>query len=143
MRIEHSITIAAPLQRVWALTMDVENWPRYTPTMTSVECLDEGPLAVGSEVRIKQPGQGAKVWAVTVLEPESRFAWSSRFMGSTMTATHQLAADGDATTNTLIVDIEGRLAPVVGLLLRAPIRKSLRKENEGFKAAAEKSTAST
>jgi hypothetical protein len=55
MRIEHSIEIDAPVERVWGLTIDVESWPGFTPTMESVERLNSEPLAVGSRVRVKQP----------------------------------------------------------------------------------------
>lgn len=137
MRIENTIQIDAPLARVWALTMDLKRWPAITPTITAIERLDEAPLTVGSKVRIKQPGQRAKVWTVTAIEPERLFAWSARVMGTTMTATHHLAAAAGGTTNRLTIDIEGRLAGLVGVLLRGPIRKALAKENAGFKAAAE------
>ena len=63
MRIEDSIDIAAPVERVWELTMDVESWPQLTPTITSVKRLDHGPLAVGSAARIKQPAQAERCTA--------------------------------------------------------------------------------
>ena len=47
MRLEHTIDINAPIDRVWDLTLDVEALPNLTSTMTSVERLDDGPLAVG------------------------------------------------------------------------------------------------
>jgi uncharacterized membrane protein len=138
MRIEHSIEIAAPRARVWALTMDLERWPEITPTITHLERLDDAPLAVGSRVRIKQPGQGARIWTVTALDPQERFEWSARLMGTTMTATHQLSEAPGGTTNRLVIDIEGHLSALVGRLLRRPILGALRLENAGFKAAAER-----
>ena len=137
MRIEHSIEIAAPVERVWDLTMDVESWPEHTSTITSVERLEDAPLAIGSTARIKQPAQPTRTWTVTALEPKKRFAWATKTMGTTMTGSHYLAPTEHGTRNTLTVDIEGPLAPVVGLLIRRPIRKAITTENEGFKAAAE------
>ena len=75
MRIEHTIDIAAPAERVWALTVDVESWPELSPTMTAVERLDGGPLRVGSTARVKQPGQRAKVWTVTAVQPGRPVPW--------------------------------------------------------------------
>ena len=138
MRIEHTEQIDAPVDQVWDLTLDVESWPTFTPTMTSIRRLDDAPLGVGSAVSIKQPGQRERVWTVTELEPNRRFAWSTRAMGVTMTGAHQLAESGGGTANTLTVDLEGRLAPVVGALLRGPVRKALVAENQGFKTAAER-----
>ncbi|MEQ8718118.1 MAG: SRPBCC family protein [Acidimicrobiales bacterium] len=137
MRLEHSIDIDAPLDRVWGLTLDVESWPEHTPTMTSVQRLDTDEFDVGSKVRIKQPGQAARVWTVSELQAEERFAWSTRAMGTKMTATHELRPAGSTTTNTLIVDIEGPLSGIVGRLVRRPILSAIRTENEGFKTAAE------
>ncbi len=143
MRIQHSIDIDAPTERVWALTIDVETWPTLTPTITSVERLDAGAMAVGSQARIKQPAQGAKIWTVTRLEPGRHFEWVTRLMGTTMTGRHELSPRDTGTRNTLTVDIEGLLAPVLGLLLRAPIYNAIAKENEGFKRAAEQRHAAT
>jgi len=137
MRIESVLNIDAPVERIWGLTLDVESWPEHTPTMTSVERLDQGPMAVGSAVRIKQPAQRERVWTVSELEPSSRFAWSARFMGTTMTATHALVPSVSGTTQTLSVDIDGRFSRLVGALIGRPIAKALATENLGFKTAAE------
>ena len=137
MKIQHSTQIDAPIERVWSLTVDIESWPEITPTVTSVERLDTGALMIGSRAELKQPGQGTKVWTVTELERGRRFAWSARLMGTRMTGRHLLAEEADGTRNTLEIEIEGKLAPLVGLLLRWPIGRALRQENAGFKAAAE------
>ena len=137
MKIEHEIEISAPVERVWGLTMDVEAWPSFTPTMTEVERLDEGELAVGSRARIDQPGQSPRVWTVTELEPERRFAWSTRALGVSMIATHDLIRTENGTRNLIAVHLPGLLGGVLGTLLRRPLRKALAAENEGFKKAAE------
>lgn len=141
MQIEHGIEIEAPIGVVWELTEDVEAWPTISPTMTEITLLDPPPLAVGSRARVKQPGQRARVWTVSELEVGRRFAWSSSLLGTTMTGIHQLDGDDRATTNTLIIDIAGPLAPLLGRLLRRPILAAITAENEGFKAAAERSAA--
>lgn len=138
MKIQHSIKIDAPIDRVWDLTMDIEAWPDHTPSMTSVERLDEAPLAVGSQARIKQPGQATRVWTVTALDPRKHFAWSTTAMGMRMTGSHHLEESDGSTINTLTVDIEGPLTPVMGLIIRRPIRKAIEQENEGFKGWAER-----
>jgi hypothetical protein len=81
MRIKHSIEIAAPVARVWKLTLDVEKWPDLTPTITRIEWLSEPPVRVGCQARIKQPGQRAKIWTVTEFEPERCFTWATRSLG--------------------------------------------------------------
>ena len=138
MRIRHEVDIEAPLDKVWDLTLDIEAWPTITPTMTSLTPLDDVPLAVGSKVRIKQPGQRARVWTVTALDPRRRFAWSTTMLGVTMTGAHHLAATSIGTRNTLTIDLDGALAPVVGTILRWPLGRALARENEGFKTEAER-----
>ncbi len=138
MAISHELIIDAPVERVWNLTMDVEAWPDTTPTMTAVERLDDGPLQPGSRVRIRQPGQPARVWTVTALEPESLFVWETRAAGLRMIASHRLAAAGDGRCrNTLGIELAGPLAGVVGRLLGRRLLKTIATENEGFRRAAE------
>jgi uncharacterized membrane protein len=138
MRIEHTIEIDAPVERVWEVTLDVESWPEHTPTIESIERLDDGPVTIGSQARIKQPGQRAKVWTVSALDSEKRFAWSTKAFGTKMTGDHLLEATDEGTTrNTLAIEMHGGLAPVVGALLRRPILAAITKENEGVKSAAE------
>jgi uncharacterized membrane protein len=137
MKFENSIDIDAPIERVWALTVDVEALPAVTPTVTTAERLDNGPLRPSSTVRVKQPGQRAKVWTVTAVEPDHRFAWESRLLGTRMTASHTLAARGTGTSNRLILDLSGPGSAVVGRLIGRQISKALATENASFKRVAE------
>jgi uncharacterized membrane protein len=137
MKVENTIRIDATESRVWALTLDLEAWPRYSPTMTEVTRLDDGPVGVGSRARVKQPAQSAKIWTVTELEPEKTFTWTTRAMGMTMVATHEVEATAGGTLNHLRVEATGGLSSILGPLLKAPIAKAIAQENQGFKRAAE------
>lgn len=137
MRIQDSIAIEAPVEVVWRLTEDVERWPDMTPTITSVERLEPGPLGVGSTARIKQPGQRPTVWTVTEHEPCRRFVWGARSLGLRMTALHTLAETPGGCTNTLAVELGGPLAVLFGWLGRRRLAKVLATENAGFKREAE------
>ncbi len=137
MKLENVQKIEAPVDTVWALTEDVERWPAITPTMTTVERLDDGPLAVGSQARIKQPGQGTRVWTVTRLEPGRLFAWSTKALGTQMEGSHHLEADGGGCVNRLGLEITGGTAGVVGRLLGRTLLKAITTENEGCKKVAE------
>ncbi|MGH8967792.1 MAG: SRPBCC family protein, partial [Actinomycetes bacterium] len=41
--LRHTVSIAAPPERVWAVVIDVEGWPERLPTVDAVERLDAGP----------------------------------------------------------------------------------------------------
>ena len=103
---ENTTEIDTPVDAMWAITLDVDALPDISPTMTAVERLTPGDLAPGSEVRIKQPGQPARVWTVTTVEAPHRFVWQTKVGPATMVATHALEATGDgATRNTLRIDL--------------------------------------
>jgi ribosome-associated toxin RatA of RatAB toxin-antitoxin module len=135
--ITRHLEIAARPEHVWALTVDVERWPSLTPTISSVERLDAGPLRVGSSARVTQPKQRPAVWTVTELEPVSRFVWSTKVGPVTMTGGHRITPTPDGCTNTLTLELSGFGSRVLARLIGPTIRKAIETENAGFKAAAE------
>ena len=44
-----SVEIQASSERVWEVLSNIECWPAWTPTVTSIQRVDRGPLAVGSQ----------------------------------------------------------------------------------------------
>lgn len=61
---EITFTVGAPADVVWEVMTDVQAWPEWTASVTTVERLDEGPLRVGSRARIVQPKIPTVVWEV-------------------------------------------------------------------------------
>lgn len=137
MHISHDIRIGAPRDVVWAVTVDVERWAEWTPTVKSVTLLDPGPLRVGSRARIAQPMQPASEWVVTRLDAGRLFSWETRRPGLRMTATHELRSEEDATTNFLHVEAGGALAVLLWPLMRIAMRRALAEENRGLKRRCE------
>ena len=68
MELSTRIDVEAPVEQVWAVPREVERWPEWAPTVTSVRRLDDGPLAVGSRVRVEQPRIPPTEYVVTELE---------------------------------------------------------------------------
>lgn len=137
MRWEHSLLIDAPPDRVWEVTMDVDALPALSPTtMTSVERLD-GDLRPGSRVRIRQPGQRARVWTVREVTAPSRFVWSTALGPFPMVAEHRIEPAGAGARNTLTIELSGRGSTVAGRLVGRMIASALATENAGFKRVAE------
>lgn len=137
MTIEHSTPIAAPPDVVWAVTEDVERWPEWQPTVTSVRRLDAGPFRVGSRARIKQPLQPEATWTVTDHAPGRRFSWESVRPGLRLVGTHDVAPDGAGASSRLRVEATGPLAVLLWPLLGPATRWSLRQENAGLRRRCE------
>ena len=139
--LENETLIHADVDRVWALTVDVERWPELTPTMTEVTRLDDGPLGLGSRARVKQPGQRATVWTVNAFVPGAEFAWSTKVGPITMTGGHHLTdVDGDC-RNRLTLELTGFGHGLAEHLVGRRILAAITTENEGFRTAAEAATA--
>ena len=94
MDIERVVEIAAPPEQVWAVMSDVERWPEWTASVTSVEHLDEAPFSVGSRARIRQPRLPVAIWTVTVLEPGRCFEWRADTAGLRSVGGHRVEACG-------------------------------------------------
>jgi uncharacterized membrane protein len=135
--VEDAVAIKAPAELLWRLTLDVQAWPTITPTMTRVVRLDDAPMRIGSQARIKQPGQSEAVWTVTRLVEGREFAWRTRRLGLTMTGAHVIESTAEGCRNTLTLDVEGRGAAVFGWVFGRMLRTAIATENAGFRARAE------
>jgi uncharacterized protein YndB with AHSA1/START domain len=137
MRFVRTVSIKAAPARVWQVMSDVEAWPSWTASVTSVELLDDGPLRVGARARIRQPRLPVATWKVTELVPGSSFTWVARGPGLRTTGRHEVLPDGDWSIATLTLDQEGPLGGLVGRLTRGLTERYLRLEGEGLKRRSE------
>jgi uncharacterized membrane protein len=138
-RFQDSIDVAAPAERVFATYADIERWPTWTASVTSVEVLDPGPLAVGTRAKVRQPRLPTATWAVTELVPGRSFTWVARGPGLRSTGTHAVAprADGGCTV-TATLDQDGILGGLVGRLTRSMTEQYLAMEVRGIKECCER-----
>lgn len=132
-----STEIMAPAEHVWQIQTDVARWPEWTASVSSVEALTPLPLAVGSSVRLSQPGFPAAVWTVTALEPGVHFVWESHSPGMKAVAQHMLTPTAAGCVVDLSVVYEGLLGGVIGFLMRHVTQRFLEMEARGLKWQAE------
>lgn len=137
MRFEKVVTISAPAQTVWDVITDLESWPEMTASMSSLERVDDGPLVVGSRVRIKQPKLPAMEWTVTALVDGQRFVWESPGLGVRTSAAHTLLEVPGETTLRLEIEQHGMLSAPLGVLTARLTHRYLDWEIQGFKERAE------
>jgi len=132
---EVTTTIAAPAERVWAILSDVERWPTWTASVTSVEL--DGPMAVGSRAKVRQPKLPAVTWTVTELVPGRSFTWETTGPGSRATGWHEVTPTGDGSCDVrLALEQAGPLGSLVGLLYRGLTKRYVQMEADGLTAAA-------
>jgi uncharacterized protein YndB with AHSA1/START domain len=138
---EVTTTAAASPETVWALLEDVERWPMWTRSMQRVELITEGPLALGSRIRVKQPRLAAATFVVTELDPGRSFSWRSTSAGVVTRATHEVAAAPAGTsTIDLRFEMEGLLAGPIGVVFGGLVRRYVQMEADGHAAAAAEAT---
>jgi uncharacterized membrane protein len=133
------IDVEAPVEQVWEVLREVELWPEWAPTVTSVRRLDDGPLAVGSRVRVEQPRIPPTEYVVTELEPSRSFTWVATGPGVRTTARHLLEELGTGRTRvTLAVEQAGPVGVVMGRFYRRLTDRYLTAEAEGIKDRSER-----
>jgi uncharacterized membrane protein len=137
LRLELSTNVAAPSERVWATIMDVERWPEWTASVTSVEKLEPGELKLGSRVRVKQPKLPPVVWTITVLEPGRRMEWQAKGPGSNTVAWHAAEPEGSGSKATLGIDQGGLFFKLTGWYFAKMTREYVGMELEGLKRRSE------
>lgn len=133
MRHEITVTIDAPAELVWQAVRDVEKWPEWTPTMTSVRRLDDGEFRVGSSAEVRQPKQRPRTWTVTELTPGRSFTWATSSPGVRLSADHILTERDGKVDALLTFTMSGVLAPVASLLAGRMVRRFVDTEATSLK----------
>ena len=132
------VEIDASPQLVWDVFSDVEHWPDWTASVTSLVGLDAAALAVGRRFAIKQPGMAKLVWKVTEIEPGRSWTWVQSSPGVRVTARHDVIAQpGGRTLVRQRLDQSGVLGALVGRLMVKKTKRFLDLEAQGLKARSE------
>jgi uncharacterized membrane protein len=140
MKFEKSVRIAATPQRVWEVFFDVERWPEWTESISTVERLEPGPLKVGSRTKIQQPKLPQALWEVTEIVEGEYFEWMATGPGVRTTAGHRVVADGDGAIATSTVIQAGPVGRLLGLVWKNLTNRYLEIEGAGLKARSESGT---
>jgi uncharacterized membrane protein len=134
-----TVEIEASAERIWDLLMDVEGWPSWTPTMTSVTRVDSGPLAVGSSARIRQPRLGSLVWKVTELTEGRSFTWEAGRPGLLLVAGHAIEnSEWNDARVTLSIHQGGAFGVLFAPLAAGFAQRNVQAEAQGLKKVAER-----
>ena len=135
----YEVDIQAPPARVWSVLLDVERWPEWTTSVTSIKRLDFGPLTLGSRTSIVQPRLSKRVWRVSSLDETHRsFAWTTQSLGLRIVGYHRVEeSDTGGSHVTLSLHFLGVLGPLIARLFRDLNRDYLAREGNGLKTHCE------
>jgi hypothetical protein len=136
-RYQISVDIAAPVAVVWAVTLDVESWPSWSPTMDEVTREGSGPVGPGSTARVRQPRLRPATWVVDRAEPGREFTWHTAGPGYRLTAEHLLEGHDGGTAVLLRVIASGPVAPVLWALAGRTVRRYVDAEAAALKRRCE------
>jgi uncharacterized membrane protein len=134
-----SVDIDAAPDAVLAVMSDVERWPEWTASVTSITRLDAGPFAIGSRARIRQPKLPPALWTVSAIEPGRSFTWVSKGPGILVTAHHAIDPRAGGSRVTLSIRYEGLFATLLAWMTKDINERYLAMEAAGLKARCEKS----
>jgi len=131
-----SITIDAPIDVVWSVFTDVERWPTWASSFTSVELID-GPMRLGAKARIRQPKLPTVVWEVIKWEPGHSWTWAATGPGARTEASHVLTSAGGRTVAEQAIVSTGPLGRLLAWMWRSLTRRYLAIEAAGLKEKSE------
>jgi uncharacterized membrane protein len=133
-----SVDINAAPDAVFAVMSDVERWPEWTASVTSVKRLDAGSFAVGSRARIRQPKLPPALWTVSAIEPGHSFTWISKGPGILVTAHHSVEPRAGGSHVSLSIRYHGVFAKILAWMTKDINQRYLAMEAAGLKARCEK-----
>jgi uncharacterized membrane protein len=133
-----TVGIEASPERIWGILMDVETWPSWTPSMSSVKRVEGGRLAVGSSARIRQPRLGSMLWKVTELTEGRSFSWEARRPGLLLVAGHTIESlESNGAKVRLSIHQGGAIGTLFAPLTAGFAKRNVEAEAQGLKKAAE------
>jgi uncharacterized membrane protein len=135
---ECGVDIGAPATAVWDVFSDVERWPEWTASVSSLVALDGPGIEVGKRFEIKQPRMPKLVWEVTDVIQGKSWTWVQRSPGGLTLASHDVEAiAGGRTRVRQQIDQRGPVGALVGILMRRMTRRYLDLEAAGLKSQSE------
>lgn len=134
-RARDSITINAPIEKVWALQTDLENWSLWHPDIQSVRL--DGALKVGTVFRWK--AQGLNITStLQAVESPALIGWTGTSIGMKAVHIWHFESTDTGTKVTTEESLSGWLTRLMSLFDRQFLQKSIAKSLAILKEQAEK-----
>lgn len=116
------IIIHAPVEKVWQIQTDIENWSKWQPDITSAKL--EGALAAGTTFRWRAKGLNI-VSTLHTVKPHQQIGWTGVSLGMFAIHNWTFEAGGETTLVTTEESLSGWLARLMKLFDPHFLEKSL------------------
>ena len=136
---DSGVDIDAPATVVWDVFSDVERWPEWTDSVTSLVALDGPGHCGGQAIRDQAAAHAEARMGGHRCEPGRSWTWVQRSPGGLTKASHDIEALSDRRTRVRQqIDQGGPVGALVGLLMRRMTRRYLELEAAGLKGRSER-----
>ncbi|MDY6853304.1 MAG: SRPBCC family protein [Thermodesulfobacteriota bacterium] len=113
MRFQSSVEINAPVEKVWALIDDLEQWHQWMPSIQKIERVSEGPLDVGSRLSVTARVSRLKVrlpMEITEFVPRHSVVMEGKALGTRLVRFYRFHPLNGRTRVTIGGEVFGLLA---------------------------------
>jgi Polyketide cyclase / dehydrase and lipid transport len=143
-RVRLATEIDAPQTAVWRVLSDPKAWEAFATYMKSLRPLDQGPLRLGSRVKVTPKGMPGSVWQVTEISEPRSFTWEASVLpGLKLIAGHEANARYAGTEAVLWLQSKGLLAGLFSPFLSIVFRRNIHLASRGLKRYCEGRAAGT
>lgn len=132
-----TVDVAAQPHRVWQVMSDVERWREWTPSVSSIKRMPDGPVDVGTRLWIKQPKFPPAMWKVIDVKPNRGFTSVSGGPGFQVVAHHSIEPTDAGSRVTLSLRFNGWLGGWFGRMTAGINNRYLAMEANGLKTRSE------
>jgi uncharacterized membrane protein len=132
-----TILIHAPIEKVWAIQSDLENWPSWQADVQSIQL--DGELKEGTVFRWKAQGL-TSTSILKVVAPPNQIGWTGNSMGMKAVHIWHFEATPDGTKVTTEESLSGWLTRLLALFDKNFLQKSMAKSLTTLKERVESTT---
>ena len=135
MQFQEQVIITAPVEKIFLLYSDVQNWSAWDP---DVKASSIDRQFISGAMGTLQPSSGPKAKIIfTEVVPNHSFTVESKLPLCVMRFEHELSSISEGTKVVHRVIFEGFLSPLFGRLIGSQIKKGLPHTLQGLKHSAE------
>ena len=136
-RIEESVAVECPVERVFAYTTEARNWPKWHATMPEAEQTSKGKVCIGTTFKGKNRNMGqTSDWTARVTEYAPNTHWGKVITSGSIVIDDRLTFDstegGTKFTTTYDVKVSG-LSKLASPVIVSSMRKQLKQDLTNLK----------